>query len=184
MRRLFLAIYLSAIPAMAADIYTFAVPPAENVSGPTGLSITGWSYTIHNESSSLWLVTTGLSTGTFLYATPTLLFNFPDIAPGATVDLPYDPVTPAGLYQIVWNTNAPPGFVNSGTFALSAQWWSGNPLGGGTLVAIAPGESQQYSASLTPIPEPGTIELAGLALFAIGVLISIRRVSRCPYRRR
>jgi hypothetical protein len=179
MRRLFLAVYLSAIPAMAADIYTFTVPPAENVSGPAGLSITGWGYTIHNESSSLWLVTTGLSTGTFLYATPALLFDFPDIAPGATVDVPYDPVTPAGLYQVVWNTDAPPGFVNSGTFALSAQWWSGNPLSGGTLVAIAPGESQPYSASFAAIPEPGTIGLAGLALFAIGVLISIRRVSRC-----
>src|ERR1700761_8983862 len=105
MRKLLFAICLSAIPAMAADIYTFTVPAAENVSGPAGLSLTGWGYTIHNESSSLWLVTTGLSAGTFLQATPMVLFDFPDIAPGATIDVPYNPVTPAGLYQILWDAN-------------------------------------------------------------------------------
>jgi hypothetical protein len=177
MRKLLFAICLSAIPAMAAEIYTFTVPAAENVSGPAGLSLTGWGYTIHNESSSLWLVTTGLSAGTFLHATPTVLFDFPDIAPGATIDVPYNPVTPAGLYQILWDANAPPGFVNSGTFTLTGQWWSGDPLNGGTPVANAPSETQPYSASFTAVPEPGTIGLAGLALFAVGVLTSIRRIT-------
>src|ERR1700751_864576 len=115
MRKLLFAICLSAIPAMAADIYTFTVPAAENVSGPAGLTLTGWGYSIHNESSSLWLVTTGLSSGTFISATPKLLFDFPDIAPGATVMVPYNPVSPAGLFEILWDTNAPSGSVNSGT---------------------------------------------------------------------
>ena len=168
MRKLLLAVSLSVIPAMAANIYTFTVPAAENVSGPAGLTLTGWGYSIHNESSSLWLVTTGLSVGTFLYATPTLLFNFPDVAPGATVDVPYNPVTPSGLYQILWNTSVPSGFVNSGTFDLSAQWWNGNPLSGGTLVSTAPGASQPYSASLTPIPEPATVQLTGLVFLLFG----------------
>src|SRR5579875_1070535 len=119
MRTLFLAICLSALPALAADTYTFNVPPAENVSGPNGLfTLTGWGYTIQNESSSDWLVTTGLNAGTFLHASPQQIFDFPDLAPGASVAVPYDPITPAGLYQILWDQNAPAGFVNSGTFTL------------------------------------------------------------------
>jgi hypothetical protein len=174
MQKLLLAVCLSAIPAMATDIYTFTVPAAENVSGPAGLTLTGWGYSIHNESSSLWLVTTGLSSGTFLHATPKLLFDFPDIAPGATVTVPYNPVTPAGLFEILWDTNAPSGSVNSGTFDLSAEWWNGDPLNGGTLVSIAPGSSQPYSASLTTTPEPATISLAGLVLVAFSGMTYFR----------
>jgi len=174
MRTVALAICLSAIPAMAADIYTFTVPAAENVSGPAGLSLTGWGYTIHNASSSDWLVTTSLTAGAFLHATPTLLFDFPDLAPGATVDVPYDPVTPAGLYQILWDMNTPPGFVNSGTFTLSAQWWSGDPLGSGSFLANAPDTGQPYSASFTTTPEPATVGLAGLALLAFGLVMYVR----------
>jgi hypothetical protein len=170
MQKLLLAICISAIPAMAADIYTFTVPAAENVSGPAGLSLTGWSYSIHNESNSLWLVTTGLSSGTFQHATPTLLFDFPDVAPGATVDVPYNPVTSSGLLQILWDTTVPSGFVNSGTFALSAQWWSGNPLNGGSMVSTAPGASESYSASLTSVPEPAMAGLAGIALLFFALL--------------
>ena len=166
MQKLLLGACLLAIPAMAANVYTFTVPAGENVSGPGGLTLTGWGYSIHNESSSLWLVPTGLSVGTFLYATPTLLFDFPDIAPGKTVDVPYNPVTPSGLYEIRWDTTVPSGFVNSGNFGLSAQWWSGDPLKGGTLVSIAPGASQPYSASLTAVPEPATIWLTGLVVLA------------------
>ncbi len=173
-----LAICLSALPGMAAQVYTFSISGPENVTGPIGLpEVSGWGYTIHNESSSDWLVTTNLMAGAFLYATPKLLFDFPDIAPGATVDLPYDPVTPSGLYQILWSSDTPPGFVNSGTFALNAQWWNGNPLSGGSFLSNAPDTSQPYSASFTTTPEPATVGLEGLALLVISVLVSIRRLS-------
>lgn len=179
MRTLVLAICLSALPGGAANIYSFGVSPAENVIGPGGLpTVTGWGYTIHNESGSDWLVTTNLTAGAFLYATPTLLFDFPDVAPGATADVPYNPVTAAGLYQILWSSSAPSGFVNSGTFTLSAQWWSGDPTHGGTLIGAAPTQSQPYSASFTPVPEPATFGLAGLALFAVGVFACVRGTMR------
>ena len=42
MRKLLFAVCLSVIPAMAADLYTFTVPAGENVSGPAGLTLTGW----------------------------------------------------------------------------------------------------------------------------------------------
>ena len=179
MRTTFLAICLLALPALAADTYTFNISPAENVSDPTGLlTLTGWGYTIQNQSSTDWLVTTGLSVGAFQYATPQLLFDFPDLPPGATVTVPYNPLPPAaGLYQIVWDQNAPAGFVNSGTFALSAQWWNGDPLNGGTLISIAPGQSQPYSASLTTTPEPATLGLTGLVFLAFAVAAYFHRQS-------
>lgn len=164
MRTIFIALCLAAIPVMAADMYTFTVSDPVTVSSAAGLS-TGWGYSLHNESSSLWLVTTDLSAGTFQHATPDLIFDFPDLAPAATVTVPYDPVTPAGLYQIAWDTNTPPGFVNSGVFRLTAEWWNGDPLAGGTFVSNAPIASQPYTASVTP--EPATIGLAGTFLLIL-----------------
>jgi hypothetical protein len=160
---------------MGADIYTFTVPDGVAVTSPAGL-LTGWGYSLHNESSSLWLVTTDLSAGTFQHATPDLIFDFPDLAPGATVTVPYDPVKSAGLYQIGWDSNTPPGFVNSGKFTLSAEWWSGDPSNGGTLVGTAPSISQPYSATLTP--EPGSNELVASALWMLGVMGIFRRMER------
>ncbi len=178
MQKLILAVCLSVIPAMAADVYTFTVPAGENVSGPAGFTLTGWGYSLHNESSSLWLVPTGLSAGTFLHATPNLLFDFPDLAPGATATELYNPVTPSGLYEILWDANTPAGFVNSGTFALSAEWWNGDPSKSGShIVGIAPGESQPYSASFTSTPEPATAGLALLVLLAFGIVLRFRRRS-------
>ena len=179
MRTLLLAICLSALPGLAADIYTFNVSPAENVSGPGGLfSLTGWGYTLQNQSSSDWLVTTSLDAGTFLYATPQVIFDHPHLAPGASVRVPYDPITPAGLYQILWDQNVPAGFVNSGTFTLSAQWWSADPTNGGTLIGTAPNTSQPYSASLTAVPEPGSKSVVALSLLLLGVTGVFRRVRR------
>jgi len=179
MRTLFLAICLSALPGLAADIYTFNVSPAENVSGPGGLfSLTGWGYTLQNQSSSDWLVTTSLDAGTFLYATPQVIFDHPHLAPGASVTVPYDPITPAGLYQILWDQDAPAGYVNSGTFTLSAQWWNGDPLAGGVFVSGAPSASAGYTATLTApsVPEPGTFELTTVTL--IGLLLAVVGIRR------
>ncbi|HEY1216744.1 MAG TPA: hypothetical protein VGE93_24230, partial [Bryobacteraceae bacterium] len=133
MRRMLLALALAVCPALAADIYTFTVPPGVTFTSPAGV-ITGWGYSIHNESSSLWLVTTGLSSGTFQYATPTLLFDFPDLAPGATVSIPFDPVTSSGLLEVAWDASVPDGYIASGAFDLTAEWWSGNPVNGGNVI--------------------------------------------------
>ena len=168
MRTLLLAICLSALPSLAADTYSFSISPAENVSGLGGLTFTGWGYTIQNQSSTDWLVTTDLNAGTFLYATPQAIFDFPDVAPGARVTLPFDPLMGAGLYEILWDQNAPAGFVNSGVFTLGAQWWNSNPANGGTLIDVAPNASQPYTASLTATPEPAPGALIAFSMLLFG----------------
>lgn len=173
MRKLILAFCLG-LPALAADIYTFTVPDGVTSGAASNGFVTGWGYSIYNQSTSLWLVTTGLSVGTFQYATPTSLFDFPDIAPGQTVTVPYNAATASGLFQIAWNANVPAGFVDYGAFNLSAQWWNGNPQSGGAPVATAPGASQPYSASLTAVPEPGTAGIVALCLILF-VLAGCRR---------
>jgi hypothetical protein len=174
MRTIFLAFCLSALPAMAAEVYTFGVLGPENVTLSTGPTVTGWGYAIQNQSSTEWLVTTGLSAGAFQHATPDLIFDFPDLAPGTTVTVPYDPVTQAGLYQILWDQNVPAGFVNSGTFTLTAEWWSGDPGAGGSFISNAPNASQPYTATITPEPATAGLEAMFLSIFCAVCLLRRR----------
>ncbi len=182
MRTILVAFCLSALPALAADVYSFNVLGPENVTVAAGPTVTGWGYTIQNQSSTDWLVTTGLSAGAFQYATPDLIFDFPDLAPGSTVSVPYDPVMQAGLYQILWDQNAPTDFVNSGTFTLNAQWWSGAPGNGGSFISSAPDASQPYAATITPEPATATLIALSLLLFGgIGSLRARRKPSFSPH---
>jgi hypothetical protein len=175
MRTLLMAICLSVLPVTAAELYTFTPLGPETLSGPGGVgSVTGWGYTIQNQSSSDWLVTTGLTAGAVFHAIPELLFDFPAVAPGATATVLYNPGPPAnGLYQLVWDANAPAGFVNSGSFALEAQWWSGDPLAGGAFLATAPTVSGPYSTATTP--EPAATGMLALSFLLFGATKAFRR---------
>ena len=176
MKTLLIALLLTAGHAMAAEIYDFTLLPQSGaISGAPGATI-GWGYSIHNESTSFWLVTTDLSAGGFQNATPNLLFDFPDIAPGATVTVPYNALTAAGLYQIAWDANSPSGFVNSGLFSLMAEWWNGDPQGSGQFQFAASSAAQPYTATVagSSVPEPATIALVALPLLLFLVSGSCR----------
>ncbi len=151
-----------------ADSFTFSpIPASGNISGPAGTTL-GWGYSITNQSSSDWLVTTDLTADPFLHGTPALLFNFPSIAPGQTVTESFNSTIPTGLYELTWDSNAPASFSNSGDFVLSAQWWTGNPTGNGVFIADAPDASDPYSATVggsSAVPEPSSLLLV-LAAFA------------------
>ena len=159
-------VFLLAAPPIWADTFTFSlIPPTGDVSGAPGSTV-GWGYTITNNSSDYWLVTTDLgATGSFHDGTPMDIFDFPDLAPGGTMTEDFNPAIPTGLYELTWAGNAPGGSANSGNFDLSAQWYNGNPLSGGTFVSDATDQTQPYSASVVasvPEPAPFLLLLTGL----------------------
>ena len=156
-----------------AGTYTFDLLPTNGmVAGPPGSTV-GWGYSITNQSTTDWLVTTALNSDPFLFGTSTLLFDFPDLAPGTTAIEPFDVTAGTGVYQLIWDPTAPLEFANFGTFTLSAEWWTGDPLNGGVFLQDALDTAQAYFASVSEtsaVPEPSTIVLVS----SIFMLISYR----------
>ena len=150
-----------------ADPFSFSTIPASGtvIGGPG--STVGWGYSITNLSSTNWLILTALSAGTFALGTPdATIFDFPILGPGDSLTVAFVAGL-SGLYQFTWDLNAPAGFENNGTFLLSAEFWSGDPFGGGLFVDFATDQSAPYIARVsspsTPVPEPPTLLLLSLA---------------------
>ncbi|HEY3825271.1 MAG TPA: thioredoxin domain-containing protein [Bryobacteraceae bacterium] len=175
-----------------ADVYDFNLIPADgNVSGPAGSTV-GWGYSITNDSATDWLLTINLNSDSFANGAASSLFDFPEVAPGATVTETFDPINSIGLFELTWDPDAPSSFINSGNFVLSAQWYDGDPFDGGNFIADAPDTNAGYSAtvssSVTPEPVLFPVIVAVLAalltlrfwprlkkkhVIAAGVLIAI-----------
>ena len=166
----------------AAEIYTFDLIPVDGiVAGPAGTTV-GWGYSITNQSATNWLVTSVLNSDFFVNGTPALLFDFPEVAPGATVTQPFNLAGLAGLYALTWNLTAPDDFANFGVFTLSGQWWAGSPLAGGVFLQDAPDSRVSYFALVAAadgqaVPEPASWApiLALAILFLLGNPIRARR---------
>jgi len=79
-----LAVVVSCAPVWADSITFSLLPSGGNVSGPAG-SLVGWGYSITNNSSTDWFLATNLNSDSFANGIPTLIFDFPEVAPGATV---------------------------------------------------------------------------------------------------
>jgi hypothetical protein len=172
---LLLDAFIVPIPAHG-NTYTFtALPNPADISGPAG-TIVGWGYDISNDSMSDWLVLTDLGAGTFQHGTPLSLFDFPILAPGTQASEQFDPVAGTGLYELTWDPTAPAGFVNSGVFDVSAQWWDGDPLAGGNFLGIAMDETAPYSATVSSVPEPST----KLLLIPVLAVLLLRGSNRKP----
>jgi hypothetical protein len=153
--------------AFADNISFTLIPPTGGVSGRPGSTV-GWGYTITNGTVN-WLVTLSLSADVFQDGTPDSFFDFPAVAPSssATVDFV---AGVSGLFQLTWDTTAPIGFVNSGTFNLLSDYYNGNPLAGGVDIGPAPDLTVAYSASVTGslVPEPpvGLLLSSGVLLLS------------------
>jgi hypothetical protein len=174
-------VFLANLPAIAADTYSFGlIPSSGDVAGPAGSTV-GWGYSLDNESTSDWLVTSDLQAGTFLEGTPSSLFDFPDLGPGQSVIVPFDPVAGTGLFELIWDGSAAIGFTNAGTFELDAEWWTGNPTNGGTYLTDALPADVAYSAAVTgtsAVPEPSSLALCLVVLGGLVGLIRERKQTR------
>ena len=162
--------------AHADGVVSFSALPAD-INGPPGSTV-GWGYSITNSTSD-WLQTMNVDQGIFQHGAFTALFDFPVIAPGATVEVDFvftnGTGIDTGLGEFAWDASAPTGFVNSGLFVLSYDLFSGDPLLDPNAVDLQSGTaSTPYSvtASSTAIPEPSSLYLA---LSGIGIALLLRK---------
>jgi hypothetical protein len=172
-----LSVALGSAPAGAVPYSATLLPADGIVSGAPGTTV-GWGYAVSNPDMALWLVFTGLSADTFFHGTPDALFDLPIVAPDSSLTTPYDGMN--GLFAFTWDSDTPEGFLNTGLFGLHAQWWDGDPLAGGSVVADADDIVLAYAALATssgpvPVPEPST---ALLVLLGVGALAHRRRSGR------
>ena len=178
------AIHAALVPTAHADSWTFTLDPVGgSISGSAGSTI-GWGYTITNSSTTNWLMLSGLSADAFQHATPDAsLFLFPVVAPMSSLTVTYNASTFEGLFQITWDSTAPVGFVNGGTFVLSAEFWDADPFSGGNFASFALDQSALYSATVTPggvtpVPEPASLILFSSGLCAVAW--RVRGLSKRP----
>jgi len=171
-----LVLLWSAPTASAAPITFELLPASGAIEGEAGSTI-GWGYMVSN-GSEFWLELTGISADPFQYATPdSAPFDYAILAPGETHSVAYNAATMEGLYQLTWDALAPVGFTNTGLFVLSGAYWDADPFQGGALVSEAPSQSAAYAASVSTVPEPGTLLLMGAGA---GITAFARRRRRSP----
>lgn len=162
-------------PCVVADSFSFGLLPADgNVLGAPGSTV-GWGYTIKNDSRDDWLITTGLQSDTFYFGTPLPIFDFPDLAPGQSISVPFDAIHSTGLFELTWDRNAPIGYTNFGYFTLNSQWWTGPPTDGGVFIRNARDASAGYSATVSGVPEAAGIFLVALGIVGIFCASRLRR---------
>jgi len=174
---------LLATEAARADSLTFTVLPTD-VSGPAG-TLVGWGFSITNNSAMDYLDISAVDSSLFMNGTPDaspFLFSFMSLAPGGTITQGYDPVNDLGLFQLLWDPNAPVGFTNTGFFTLYGAFCDPFDITCAedltvTSTALATGA---YSATVSPAggattPEPSAAQLLGTSLFVLA-WFSRRRV--------
>ncbi|MQA20990.1 hypothetical protein [Rugamonas rivuli] len=149
-------------------VFTFAAVPSASVTGNPG-DVVGWGYQLVNTDTLNWFVPTQLNASSFSIGSPDAsYFDFPVLAPGATVAAAFDAVTHTGLYGLQIFPFALPAMSDSGSFSLAGEWWNGDPLAGGTFLQVSDVLLAPLSIAVagTAIPAPGSMWLlaAGLPL--------------------
>jgi hypothetical protein len=136
----------------------------------------GWGYQLVNTDTSNWFVPTQLNASSFSLGSPDAsYFDFPVLAPGASAMRPSTRCC-TGLYGVQLYPFALAGQSDSGIFTLSGEWWSGDPLAGGTFLQAADAVQAALSltvAGVTAVPLPGS-----LPLLALGMLLLLLRQRR------
>jgi len=171
------ALLLPAWQARADDITLSLIPVSGSVAGPPGSTV-GWGYTITNNTPE-WIQALYLNADAFLNGTPNNVFDFPAVGPMSSVTLDFSLVAtascslpPCGVYELTWDAAAPAGFVNTGTFTVSSDYFDQNPANPGAAdLGPAPDASAAYSATVnsSAVPEPSSLLLlvSGLGVGAL-----------------
>jgi hypothetical protein len=169
-----LLFFAALVSPLQADTISFSLIPADgNVVGLAGTTV-GWGYSITNNSATDWFAPTNLNSDSFSNGSPALLFDFPNVAPGATASEAFDAINSVGLFDLAWDVSAPSAFVNQGNFVLSGQWYDGDPLNGGNFIADAIDSTASYTATVEPssssTPEPSGLAMVLSTLAIVAVL--------------
>jgi hypothetical protein len=173
---------VTSTPAHADEVVLTLIPASGNVSGSPGSTV-GWGYTLTNNTSQ-WITTMTVSADPFRNGTPNLIFDFPAVAPDSSVTLDFSTgasascaFPPCGLYELTWDSAAPMGFMNSGTFTVSSDFFSAEPGTSGAIdLGHAPDADASYSATVSGThvtPEPSS-----LLLLISGLGVSVLQIKR------
>ena len=180
-----------------ADTYTFAALPGPGTTHTAPGSTVGWGYSITNNSTTKWLVITGLdaSTSAFITSNP-YFFDFPSIAPGASRIVPYNPFSPygysflaangyahqvkntpfdpvtnplnaLGLYQAKISAYAPLGTVINQSFTLDAVWVTGDVDTDLSAQFVGTAPTNTTASRSVVTPEPASLTLVGMGIFGL-----------------
>lgn len=164
---LLLCMLWSALAQAAPFTFTFgALPSSGAVTGLPGQTV-GWGYALVNTDTLNWFVPTQLSASSFNTGTPDAsYFDFPVLAPGASISTAFDAVAHAGLYGLDLYPFVTATQSDSGQFSLSGEWWSGDPLAGGVFLQAADALLAPLSVEIgiAAIPLPGSLPLLALGL--------------------
>src|SRR5688572_12626597 len=114
------AAVMGAAPAEASPIFTL-LPGAGSAVASPGDTV-GWGYEIINDDPANWLVISSFNSDAFQYGSLNdFIFDYPIVAPGATITMPYLAGL-QGLAEFAWDVTAPAGFTNSGAFTIGAEF--------------------------------------------------------------
>jgi len=156
-----LTIFLFASKAEAFNWVFELIPQDGNLTGAPGEELI-WKYTIKNNETTYWLDMMDCYADSWQYGKVHNLFDYPTLAPQteATGD----------LLSFIWNAEAPIGFINSGSFIVSGDWFDADPYDPQNPGSFLGTEelSQDYTA--TCIPEPSTIIFLGFGIITIAGL--------------
>ncbi|ELX10423.1 hypothetical protein Jab_2c25120 [Janthinobacterium sp. HH01] len=147
-------------------VFTFTAVPSAAITGNPG-DLVGWGYQLVNTDTLNWFVPTQLNASSFSIGSPDAsYFDFPVLAPGATASAAFDAATHTGLYGLQIFPFALPATSDNGSFSLSGEWWSGDPLAGGTFLQVSDVLLAPLSVAVaaTAIPAPGSMWLLAVGL--------------------
>ncbi|MGD1096925.1 MAG: hypothetical protein ABSB35_33650 [Bryobacteraceae bacterium] len=179
MRIRHLLFFLSVASGIGFASTSFAIFPLTGALTALPGETTGWGYSIDNQTLD-YLVPYGLSNSGVVNGTLTDIFDYPVVNPGQTIDQDYVFNSPGGfgnslgLYEYTVPTNAPPGFIESGTFVLSYQLYNSNPDFDPSWVPVGPVTDLSAPFSLT-VETASTPESGSWALVTLGLALCLAR---------